>query len=189
MRKIVSKEKEERKTKRNQLLVGGFLIVIITISTLGYSFMGGEKERTEKMNYNGFKFVKQGNFWITSAQGLQFSFLYPPNETQSLKPATNLTLGDYYSKPLYLSSDNNEAEYEIYRNLQGIVLRTQEACLKETGCKEGLPIKSCQDNFILVQEAEYISVEQQENCVLIKAPKAELAKATDRFLFSIIGIQ
>ena len=40
MRRIISKEAEEKKKKRNQLIVGLILIAVMVFSVLGYSLSG-----------------------------------------------------------------------------------------------------------------------------------------------------
>jgi hypothetical protein len=190
MRKITSQYKKDKKKKRNGIIVGILLIGVMFFGIFGYSFQGGDKEEEiNKLDYNGFKFIEQNGYWFTNIGNLQFAFKYNPQQTENINPELN-DLNNYYNKPLYISSNNNEAELEIYRNLfspNKIVQRMQYACLEE--CEEDLPVKACDDNFIIIREGEVNKITQEENCVFIEGNQEDLTKLTDEFLFNILGIQ
>ena len=108
-------------------------------------------------------------------------------------------LENYYGKPLYLSSVNKESELEINSNLYSFIQRTQPACLEknesmgselfEEECGSDLPVKTCNDNFIIIVESNKSIIEQKDNCVFISGPQENLTKITDEFLFNILGIR
>jgi len=191
MRKITSKYKEEKKRKRNGIIIGLILVGIMVLSILGYSFLGEEKNNnTEKIIYNNFEFENVNGFWTTKINGIPFAFKYNPtqiNETES-----NLTSLDYYNKPLYISSENKEAESEIYRNLfyqNQIVQRMQYACLEGEVCEGDFPVKTCEDNFVIIKEANESKIIQKDNCVFIEGKQEDLTKISDEFLYRIFGIR
>jgi hypothetical protein len=192
MRKIVSREEGARRSKRNQLLIGGVLILVMVASVLGYAF-GREQPSTdsEKIIYNGLEFTKTGNLWNTNAGNYQFSFLYNPQETEKINSALN-PLSSYSNKPLYIYSENSEAGIEIYRNLfyqNQIVQRFQNACFEGEKCEDDSPVKTCQNNFIIIKESNSTGIRQQDNCVFIEGKMENLTKLSDSFLFKITGIQ
>lgn len=192
MRKIVSQHKEEKRKKRNGMIVGVILISIMFLGIFGYIFQGrnDEEDNTKRLNYNGFEFVEQNGYWFTNIGDSQFVFKYNPEQVERIDSELN-PLGNYYEKTLYISSENSEAELEIYRNLfyqNHIVQRIQRACLEEE-CDENLPVKTCEDNFIIIKESNNSEIIQEENCVFIKGKQENLAKITDEFLFKIIEIQ
>ncbi len=202
MRKIISKHEEGRKRKRNQLIVGGVLIFIMFFSVLGYSFRGGD-ENTKKINYNGFEFINQNDFWILNTENFYFVFKNNPKQVEEIGGDLEY-LENYYDKPLYIYSENSESEIEIYRNLfyqNQIVQRMQSACLDENitnttlgerivlECDENLPIKNCEDNFIIIKEDNNTKITQNKNCVFIFGQQENLTKITDEFLFKILGIR
>lgn len=191
MRKITSKYKEDKKKKRNGLIIGFILIGIMLFSILGYSFGGKEDNNLKKLNYNGFEFVEQNGFWIINIEGLQFFFKYNPKQIEEVNSELKY-LSHYQGKPLYIFSESNEAESEIYRNLfyqNQIVLRIQPACLEGKICEGDFPIKTCKDNFIIIKESENSKITQEENCIFIEGKQENLVKITDIFLFKILGIQ
>jgi hypothetical protein len=191
MRKITSKEDEEKKMKKNQIIIGIILVGVMVISTLGYAFQTQDNKNTDtgKIEYNGYEFLSQNGLWFVNIGSLQFSFLNNPNQVEKIDSPVNL-LNKYSGQVLYISSKNQDAELEIYRNLDQVILRRQYACLEnETCADESFPIKTCQDNFIIIQEAETSEIKQDGNCVFIKGSKENLSKITDEFLFKILGIE
>jgi hypothetical protein len=192
MRKIISKEAEEKKRKRNQLVVGIILIAVMVFSVLGYSLSSfGNNSSESIVKYNGFKFTQTSNFWDVNVGNYAFSFKYNPTQTEKINSTLNL-LSSYDGKPLYISSENMEAETEIYKNLfyqNQIVQRIQEACLEGEKCSGDYPIKTCQDNFIIIKESTNNIVRQQNNCVFIEGKKENFTELSDGFLFKINGIQ
>jgi len=190
MRRIGSKRKEEKKQKRNQLFVGVVLALILFLSIFGYSF-GGKDAESNKIIYNGYEFVEKDGFWFTEIDGLEFSFRYNPNETEKIDSDLN-PLSNYYGLPLYIFSEDIESESEIYRNLlyQNLIIqRMQLACLEGEECEdEELPVKTCEDNFIIIRESNITEVVQEDNCVFIYGKMENLTRITDGFLLKIIGI-
>lgn len=194
MRKIISKEKAEKKKRRNQLVVGIILIFVMVFSILGYSLNGNNGQSgTVIINYNGFKFVQNPstNLWDLNKGNLNFSIEYNPYELGKFDSTVN-QIDSYSGKPLYISSDSSDAETEIYRNLfyqNQIVQRVQEACLSGEKCGGDFPVKTCDDNFIIIKENSTPEIRQQNNCVFISGAAENLSRMSDKFLLKIIGIQ
>jgi hypothetical protein len=191
MRHIGSKRKQEKKQKRNQLILGLALALILFASIFGYGFRGGSIKK-EIVTYNEYEFVEKNGFWFVEIEGFEFSFRYNPNEVEQINSSLNF-LDNYYGKPLYISSKDIESESEIYRNLiyqNSIAQRMQLACLEGEECAdEELAVKTCEDNFILIRESNITEVIQEDNCVFIQGKIEDLAKITDGFLLKIIGVQ
>lgn len=189
MRKIVSKEKEEKKRKKNQLIIGGILVAIMILSTVGYAFNRENNSGAKEITYKGVKFSQQNDYWVATIGGAPFAFRYNPQETEEINGLVTIGINDYSGKPLYISSDNFDAEIELYKNLDSIILRRQYACLEGQTCGQGFPVKTCQDNFIVVKEAENSSISQRGNCVFIEGKKEDSIKLIDKFLYKTLGIQ
>ncbi|MEK6875226.1 MAG: hypothetical protein AABX30_00925 [Nanoarchaeota archaeon] len=193
IRKIASKDDEERKKKRNQWIVGIILLVIMVLSTVGYSFSGGERNNNNpgKINYNGFIFQKSGDLWYLDINKNQFTFQYNPKETENIEQDKLKKLNDYSNKPLYIYSENELATQEIYKNIGNFVQRMQPACLDKQSCNEDYPIKDCSNNFIIIKSAENSSssIKQNGSCVYIQSSEENIIKTSDEFLFNIIGVK
>lgn len=193
MRKIISKHKEEKKKKRNGMIIGIILIGVMLLSILGYSFQSQSttESETDIVVYNGFEFIEQSSFWFVNTGEFQFLFKYNPTEVENTKRGLN-KLSNYNAKVLYISSDCSDARLEIYRNLfykNNIILRMQSACLEGEECEGDLPVKNCEDNFIIITNKENERILQEDNCVFIEGAQENLTRLTDEFLFEIIGIQ
>jgi hypothetical protein len=191
MRRIVSKKKEVKRQKKNQIIIGTILILIMFSSVLGFGFGTGSSNNSgsSEITYNGLEFINQNNLWYLTINEVNFIFRYNPLQVQKISSQVN-DFNSYYQEPLYIQSENSEAELEIYLNLGQIALRTQKACYEN--CVEensDLPIKTCEDNFIIIQESENMEILQQDNCVFIKGPSEDLIKITDEFLFKILRIE
>jgi hypothetical protein len=208
MRKIETKTEKEKKNRRNQFIVGGILILIMVLSTLGYS-IGSNMSDTGKnqvITYNGFEFSEQNGFWLSKYGNIDLLFKYNPKQTENITQNLN-SINQYGGKPLYIFSDSYEAELEVYRNMQYVAQRMQPACLEvenvtwtsleesiaknitEKECKKDSPSKNCEDNFIIIIEGTEPKIIKKENCVFVIAQKENLTMMTDSALFKIFGIK
>lgn len=190
MRRIVSKEQSSKKQKRNNLILAGLLIIIMCGSIFGVivGSFGDSSTKTEKINYNGYDFINSNGFWTTNIGDYGFEFQYNPTQVEKIPSTVNL-LNEYKGKTLYFSSENSVALVEIYKNLNSIVGRFQEACLNEEECEGDLPIKDCSNNFIIIKESNSTNILQDENCVFIEGNSENITATTDEFLFKILGIE
>jgi hypothetical protein len=187
MKRIETRDEQERKDRRNKIIIGSVLAVVMLLSTLGYSLMSGEKTSSvvEKASYNGLDFYRQGDYWQTTISGNNFYFSYLPNETRKLNLAR--TLKDYSGKPLYYT-DSGLGIGEIARNLGSFVTRVQKACIDYENCTEDIPAKNCSNNILIIRE-KYIGgnpVVLEENCVFIFSN--DTVRDADAFLYRIFGI-
>jgi hypothetical protein len=191
MRPLESKQEEERKRKRNQWIIGGIMIVVMLGSTFGYAFYQlGNKDNVDnsKVDYNGYKFVNQNDFWLTTIGSYQFMFRYNPTEVEKINTTINY-LSSYSGKPVYVFSEDYVAANEIYTNLGSVVQRFQGACLEDKNCPTDWPIKDCSSNFIIIKKANESRIYQDQNCVFIEGKEGNLTQITDEFLFKMMGIE
>ena len=194
MRRISSKYQENKKRRRNQFIIGSVLIFVMFSSVLGFAFSnphsGGRVDdinsnNVNSINYNGFEFTEQNSFWILNQNNINFIFRNNPHEVPRINSELK-DLNNYNGKPLYIFSESIEAESEIYTNLFQLVERIQNACLEE--CDENLPIKTCEDNFIIIKEGDE-KIVQDNNCVFITGKIEDLTKLSDEFLYKILGVE
>jgi hypothetical protein len=190
MRSILEKKKKDN-SKRNSVIIGGILVLVMIMSTLGYSFQRQDSDTGIKktVEYNGLEFVQTNNYWyLEGYRGGEFLFKYNPTEIERISPDLE-DIEDYVNQPLYISTQNNLAAEEITRNLRQIVERMQGACLENKECEnENYPIKNCSNNFIIIEIGETSSITQQENCVFIEGPEENITQLTDDFLYAALGI-
>ncbi|MCK4553167.1 hypothetical protein KAT80_03105 [Candidatus Pacearchaeota archaeon] len=200
MKKIRTKYSEAKKQKRNQMIVGVILVFVMFGSVFGVivgSF--GQDKEDKNIEYNGIEFVEQNGFWFASKGNLNFVFRNNPKQVKKIGSELNY-FNNYEGKPLYIYSEHYEAELEVLRNFfyqNQIVQRVQPACLDEeedifnqtTECDVNLPIKNCENNFIIIRESNDTKIVQNKNCVFIHGEKENLTKITDEFLFNVFGIR
>lgn len=111
-----------------------------------------------------------------------------PQQVEDIGEISN-SINSYQGRPLYIYSESEEAELEIFINLGNIVLRTQKACVEGVECPGDFPVKDCEDNFIIIVEKNISSIIQQDNCIFIEGKKEDLTGLVDQFLFKILGIR
>lgn len=191
IRKIISKEDEEKRRKRNQIIVSVVLVSIMLLSTLGYSFgtnSGQNSNSPTILNYNGYDFTYLNGLWIVNVSENTFGFASNPNDAYSVNSQVK-SLSNYSEKILYLYSENPDAESEILRNLYLISSGVVYACPEGQNCGAEVPVKNCADNFLIIREKNETSVYQNNGCVYLEGTAENLVKITDGFLMKIIGIK
>lgn len=191
MRKILTKEEKEKKTRRNQLIIGILLIGLMVFSTLGYALRGDDEE-TKRIEYKDIKFIKDdSDYWSFNIEGYDFVTRYNPQEVEDIYFSNTLTLQNYANKPLYFVGNYQEPFFELSRNLNYFVLRFNDACL-DGNCSEvkGFPVKNCfDDNIIIIQESDEEEILIDKNCVFIKANEGNQTKYADAYLFRLLGVK
>lgn len=188
MRRIETKEDSERKDRRNKIIIGVLLVVLMLFSTAGYAFFSGNRDSEEviKVSIDGRDFYEQGNYWVTLIDGNPFYFTYLPNETQSINLGKRVI--DYTGKTLYFTK-RGLAEEEIARNLENIAGKIWFACLEYENCTENWPIKNCTSNLIIIKEQDIGSniIREEDNCVFILSNDTE--RDADAFVYRVLGIK
>ena len=185
MRQIKTKQEIKKKSKKNQIIVSIILVSLLVLSYLGYSLSSrANEENTNSVNYNNLEFIRSSGFWLLQIQDKLFYFQYLPEETINVSISTNLTLENYYNKPLYFVNSNPGAG-EILNNLKDFVSRYQEACKNNTECVGDLPVKTCEDNLIIFIEGKDL-VYQDQNCIYVSGNSILSADAFVYKLFEII---
>jgi hypothetical protein len=192
MRAIESKAEVEQRRRRNQWIIGTIMIVVMMGSTFGYAFYqlkNKDDGSTDRIEYKGYTFVNQNEFWTTTIGNYNFAFVYNPTQVENIPTSGLSYLNSYSGKPLYIFSEDYTAKIEVYRNLGNIIQRAQDACPQKTNCTEDWPTKDCSNNFIIIKEANESRIYQNESCVFIEGKVGNLTQITDEFLFKITGIE
>jgi hypothetical protein len=185
MRRIGSRAEAERIKKRNQIIVGGALIVIMLLSIIGYSFSSEEQENNDnKVSEFGLDFYKQNGVWLTQIGDSIFSFQNLPSEVLEVDVNVSVDINTYSGQPLYFVNPEQGVS-DILNNLGPYVLRYQEACLINSTCQGDLPEKSCDNNLIVYIPGNESRVYQEDSCVFILG---DSVLATDAFLYKILQI-
>ncbi|MFH1500648.1 MAG: hypothetical protein ABIE22_01755 [archaeon] len=190
MQKILSKEQKTKSEKRNKTILGVAMVALLVLSTAGYAFFsnGEDSESSEKKTYNGIDFYSLSNsLWGFKVDNLEFYTRYYPGDTENIS-VPFVSLQNYRGKNLYFVSEDSQAKTEIYQNMKYYIDRVQDVCFYDN-CTEDLPIKNCSENIVLISIGNNTGVEQEENCIFIKAPSSEIIRASDAFIFKVLGIR
>lgn len=194
MNKIITKAERERKQKRNQLILGIFLIFTMILSTFGYAFFYNSDSEQQKIEYNKIKFTNsEYGTWLFKVNNLNFETLYNPLEVINI--SLQLSEQDYQGQKLYFTSDlessSQNAQLEISKNLGYLTTGIDFACLDES-CELDKPIKNCSDSNIIVFNADNNINEpiitQEQNCLIINSSYADQEKIADAIVFRVLGI-
>jgi DNA-directed RNA polymerase subunit L len=195
MKRINTKISQEKKRKRNQLIIGIALVFVMMLSVFGIvanSFGPSEEVADSIVNYNGLDFYLRNNYWYTSIGNFNFIFSNNPkdlNESYLRGNESIKLLNTYSNLPLYLYSEDSTLNSLLVQNIGQFVERVQFACYQEEDCPEDYPIKSCEENFILILREDSPSLIQNGSCVYISGSYEDLPKVLDEFILRSLGIK
>ena len=189
MRRIHSSEDKLRKQKRSQLIMGLVLVGLMVLSTLGYAFSGGndsEEILDGRVEYNGVYFNNYGSTWASEENPQTILANNPNNVSQDFFKVREVSY--YTNKPLYIQYNDSLSSFFLYENFNPFILRMQRACF-DSPCGEGLPVKNCSSNIIIVEISEQEEVFQQEGCVFIKGSSEKISQLVDSFVLEVFGLK
>lgn len=184
MRKPLKKSKKKDKT--SQWIVGGILAFVLFGSIFGIVVDSITSKPTEqKITYKGETFnLINGRYYLFLGD-YQFSFANNPNELEEVNINLTKKINSFTDLPLYIDSKDISARTEIYINLDSFAQRIQLACFNEEDCNSELPLKTCQDNLIIIRNSTQNKIYEQENCIFIEGE--DLNKLADKLILSLIG--
>ena len=199
MKKIITRAEREKIKKRNQLLMGVILVILMVFSTIGFALSGRtNSQESEVMEYKNIKFIREGGYWRFNYNNKEFISRYNPVEVKDINVPISLRLEDFFNKPLYLSGNSPEVFGEINIFMRDFVERINLACIEEekesnkTDICENLPIKDCKkDNIIIVKESKINESEriyQEDKCIFIESSIENQTLYGDALLFKIFDI-
>lgn len=193
MRKLSTKEQEEKRQKRNQKIVSLVIVLLMIGSGFGIivnSFGSQDNASRTRAEYNDFVFFKSGNYWITETQSQQLVFEHLPDETNFTLNSEINPLSSYKDRVLYIYSEDALAGSFVASNLQNFVQRIQLACVENKICNGDYPIKdNCDDNFIKIEISNKTQIKQENSCVFIQSDEENLVKITEEFLYNLFEIK
>jgi len=209
---LETKKDQEKKSKRNRMWIGLFIVVLMVASTVGFALLQTTREETEEsqQEYNNQKFVKTDRGWQTQTSVLgkiiTINTFYLPQELENITTSGQAILDNFRSKTIYLVADDYEerqAASFLWSALNPIALRIQMACLEEESndsfCQDNnLPTKNCdnanqQNTIIIIKEIteeniQTTTINFKNSCLLIEDKKKNLIKAGEKAIFMIFGI-
>jgi len=190
--KIQTAKERESKTKRRNILMTLFVVVILGVSTAGYALM--QNDSAEKKAYNGFTFLRTENGW--QPKKIDLFTLFLPQEVENISYSGYLSIEDFKGNA-YVIAETSEGISAANEFLKALPLaKMNRACLpeqeNETFCNE-LPLKSCEDagfgnSIIIFKENNETSIVYKNYCLEINGNGQEMIKASDKALFILYDI-
>lgn len=189
-RSISSLEKDKDKTKKNQRILGIVLIVVMFGSVFGVIVGSFNSDKEEQLKYKNYDLIKNNGIYELRVGQSSFYFSKNPNEL-SRNYDVNVTklITNYVSTTLYVDTNDYYAAQEIQNNLEPYVVRIQPACISEDSCPSNeLPIKTCDENVIIIRESEENKIYEDNKCVFIEGKSENLSELVDIFILKILGL-
>lgn len=200
-------DNKEAKTRKRNMLIGFFIIFLMVFSVVGYAFLDGSFNESQKIKYNGYEFtISDSGYWQTKVKiseqdkTIQTNFL--PTDLENISFNGNILLSDFQNKIVYYITNNTADEINAIRTLDTEIsnyyLRAQLACSEEnenlSHC-EKLPIKSCDDansNMLIIElnsiENSTTNINYKNYCLKISGQGIDLTKAAEKIIFKSYGI-
>ena len=149
------------------------------ISTAGYAFLSGSGySQNGQDSVDGVRYT--GVNWIVTINGQEYQFANSPDSFANMSVGVASNLASYSGMPLYVVSDNNAINSEIYNILGRYASRVQSACYGP--CDKDLPEKDCTENMIIWSDSAENRIYQEEKCVFIEGD----LRTVDAFLYKIL---
>ncbi len=200
-----TKKKDDRSSTKNIILI---LIIIVGLLILFFSIRYFYHPKTTEENYvyNGFKFTKISNLWLTEVQIgntlFRITTRYSPREVEHVifEPdvCRKIINSDqiYFTVPGNLSSVAVLAITEVGRIIgthYGILNIPSKSALTWSS-DNGTLVKTCRDavngtGVILFRRGNNTAVYSDKDCIIVQGEDDwEIVKAADRLTFSLLRI-
>ena len=183
--RLRTEEERKRIERRKQYIIGGVLIVLMVLSTLGFALIGSDNGTDSSVEDMGVKFVRENGLWNFKMDGQSYVSQNLPSSLLDVKINGSFYFSDYVNKPLYLVNPDSQSASVLLSVLSRYFLRYQQACISEDDCEGDLPVKSCSDNVIVFVPGNETRLWREENCVFLEG---DLVKAADAFLYKALNI-
>lgn len=181
MRQIESEEVIRAKRKRQQAVLGVFMIVLLLGSTAGYAVSLLSSESVSVDGSNGKPFF-DGVSWIVPYAGVQFALQASPEEASAVPFEGLFNPSNYYGPVVYIDAENEVIKQKLGGVIGLLAPRVQEACYGS--CEQpDLPEKQCDEPLVVWREANTRRIYTDASCVFIEGDYV----AVDAFLYRLLG--
>ncbi len=176
--------------RRRKIILPIFIALLMIFSIFGVviSSFGNSTDNTQKIDYNGYSFVFDGNIWFTFKDKQKIEFNFDPRELDSFDIGKLNSLV-YGNNKIYISfnpEENLENEANKLRSILSIITQKQVflSCYEDNkGCEE-LPLKTCEDSregvlVIIIKNGEF-NIEEDSGCIGIIGESLDFYKIIDK---------
>ena len=188
---------KERKEKKKLGLI--LFIVFIMIGTSVSFVFFGFSPATERVKYNGFSFVNNGNIWIAEINGREAAFSFLPGEVENIlaEDFSKRLQGKFEIDATYDSNSTYKESIALAHHQMGLTLAAYSIFVRKgftTNNTFNLPIITCDNATINVpvvyfRHGNATNININNNCIIAEASaNADFIKVKDRLLYGILGV-
>jgi len=182
-----------------------------TIEELHKLNLEGKLKPDQGYLYNDlYSFVLLDDFWYTQLKSrsgktlYNFNFRYSPRDLEDIKITGNLDLDKFNNASEYFVTFNPEgidfthirlARFDYDIQMTQVFQKTPlSACDRKTNATEAcnnVPIITCdntEDIVVYFKESSELTVEYDDNCIIISGTEFDFVKGVDRVLYNLYGI-
>lgn len=210
--------KQDKKKRRNSIIMGGLLIFLMTFGILGYGFTanssGNPTEQYANFSYNGYEFryatVNNNNIFVAIIGDLEFAFYNHPSLIENLSLSESFKEDSSVAQTIIFSAPTNTAENGLnqdYIYLDYLIRDLQVSSGKSiirgalsSDLFNDYPVYNCDsanaDQLVLVMKnqqdtgkAQGIYDTDTKYCYDFVASGLNVIKMRDRLLYYFIGVQ
>ena len=190
---------KHQREKKKRLYMSLFIVVIMTLSVLGYMIGSGFEDQT-KLKYNDFKFNKINNRWKTQINNYDVTFDYSPPQVEHINISLNIIERIKNAPQIDTTSDINSKFKEVialsqYNLAQLLALNNNFLRGGFTTENEfNTSIITCETatQFIPVlffQKSNETKIYEENNCIIMKArSEQDVIALKDRLAYGVFGI-
>jgi len=189
------KSHHKKEKRRSSLLLVVFIVILMIGSTIGFVFSGLQNDNSQSsdITYDGYAFIQTESGWTFLYNNKVIYVDYLPDEVKDI-PLENFPLGN---SKVYLafkpSEKNNNIDYslrKVYSVLRGNGFNAFLACNDEIDCPD-IPVVDCEDSLfpiILFEKSDLLKTSINGKCLVLEGDAIGLSKASDRFIYSVLGV-
>ena len=177
-----------------------FIAGLFAMSIVGFIGVGNSNPVTgaatsTSLYYNSYTFTKNGNYWQTSVNNIDFLFTSPPSALEVFEIPEDSSEIINFNK-IYLaynpeqSLDLSIIRFHAVSFFSNFNIRSFEACIEEEGCPN-IPIVDCTEDhaIIFIQDNDITEVTTKDNCIEVHSANIEtMQRQLERIFYQSLGI-
>lgn len=189
------------KLQRRRKLMVGFMALILISSVFAVIFFGfSSGGTTSSLKYNGLKFVRQGDTWVTNLNGVPAVFSFFPADVEfiDLSPETagmlrdkleidaTVDVNNTFIKDISLAVFQMKSQFGNYNVFIRNGFTTEnEFNLPKITCEDATPSVP----VVYFREGNETRIYRNESCVIVEADNnLDFGRAKDRLVYGAFGI-
>jgi hypothetical protein len=187
-------QKKKKKEKRNQIIMGVFLSLIMIASMLG--IMLNQDQSITK--YNDFKFEDVGNGFVSKINGQTLNFNYLPQEVEQfyIDPTFCSNLQSSSAIGFLFEPESESLTYTdfIRSDLQNTIAQPLISFITEESMKYSVyEVSSCNEStsilpIIFLKEGVNTSISVDGNCLIAESRQMGFLMLKDRLMYCYTGV-